>query len=180
MKGDRIKALKESMLALATGDATTSGRFSTFRARERILITPFSDEIHPTLTFDLTESPKQNAPILAEFSQQISSLQAGGGTAIFSAVASVYEDAQAAMKKGDRHVSIILETDGENRNGISLNALREFVEQRGEPRVPIFAILYGDGQPEEMRALASMSRGRVFDAKKVKLSRVMKDIRTYQ
>ncbi|MBI1892034.1 MAG: VWA domain-containing protein [Burkholderiales bacterium] len=180
MEGARIKALRDSMLALAQGDASASGRFSTFRARERVYMIPFNHAPLPMMQFDLSESAEKNKPVVEQMRQSIQRLEAGGGTAIFSAVASIYEQAQQELINGDRLVSIIVETDGDNRNGISLTELREFVYSKGEPRVPIFAILFGDGNPREMQALAEMSRGKVFDAKKVKLSKVMKEIRTYQ
>ncbi|CAN5403086.1 substrate-binding domain-containing protein [soil metagenome] len=178
MQGERIASLKQAMLSLTSGDASSSGRFSTFRAREIVKITPFSDESEGTRTFKLDEG--DNTAARKELSDMIQRLEARGGTAIFDAIASIYPAAQDDLRKGDRSVSIVLETDGVNTNGWGLGDFQQFVASRGEPRVPIFAILYGDANPAEMQGLAASTGGRVFDAKKVKLSKVMKDIRTYQ
>ena len=180
MQGKRLASLKESMLALTSGDSSTSGRFSTFRARESIFITPFSGMPDQTMQFELSEDASKNKAVLVDMANSITRLHADGGTAIFDSIASIYPQAQEAIRSGGRTVSIVLETDGVNTVGMNVADFRRYMDQRGEPRVPIFAILFGDGNIDEMNALASMSRGRVFDAKKVKLARVMKEIRSYQ
>ena len=180
MNGERIASLKDSMLALIRGDASTTGRFSTFHNRENIYLTPFSGEPKPTIKFSIGENPEQNKQIMNDMANSIQALRADGGTAIFTSIASIYPQAQAELKKENSTVSIILETDGVNTAGMNLESFRRFVQEQGEPRVPIYAILFGDGNPEEMKALAAISRGRVFDAKSTKLKKVMKDIRAYQ
>lgn len=180
MEGERITRLKEAMTTLAQGDRSSSGRFSTFRAREYVELTPFSSQPYDSRSYALTENSASNQPVLARLAQDVSQLRAGGGTAIFSAIASVYPKAQAALIKGDRTVSIVLLTDGENTNGMRLPAFKDFINNMGEPRVPIFAVLYGDAKLSEMQELAASTGGRVFDARTTRLARVMKDIRTYQ
>lgn len=180
MEGERIAKLKQAMLALAQGDSSSSGRFSTFRAREYIELTPFSSEPFDSRAYELTENTADNNATLARLGSDVNQLRAGGGTAIFSSIASVYPKAQAALAKEDRTVSIVLLTDGENTHGMGLNDFKQFIARMGAPKVPVFAVLYGDAKLSEMQELASSTGGRVFDARKVKLARVMKDIRTYQ
>ncbi len=179
-KDHRLDLVKQAMTTLAKGDSTSAGRFSTFRGREHIEVMSFSTEPYPATTYDLSEDAHANQQVLANLASDVDGLHASGGTAIFDSIASVYPKAQAALAKGDRSVSIVLLTDGENTDGMRLNKFLTWVAQRGEPKVPVFAILYGDAKLSEMEALAQSTGGRVFDARKVKLSRVMKDIRTYQ
>ncbi|MES2934146.1 MAG: VWA domain-containing protein, partial [Pseudomonadota bacterium] len=180
MEGERLAKMKEAVQALTKSDASTSARFSTFRAREQIEVTPFSSAAHASRKYELGQDVTKNTQILGQLGQDIGALRAGGGTAIFSSIASVYSEAQAALRKGDRSVSIVLLTDGENTHGMDLNEFKVFVTEHGQPVVPVFAILYGDAKLNEMEDLASSTGGRMFDARKVKLARVMKEIRTYQ
>ena len=180
MEGERIEGLKQAMLSLAEGDASSAGRFSLFRSREHIEMMPFSHEQLPNHVYDLSEDADKNKQVLADLATDVNQLSAGGGTAIFGSVASVYPKAQAVLAKGERRVTIVLLTDGENTNGMGLAAFKAFVEKQGEPKVPVFAVLYGEAKLSEMQELASSTGGRVFDARKVKLTRIMKDIRTFQ
>lgn len=180
MEGERIANMKEAMLSLAEADASSAGRFSLFRAREHIEMMPFSHEQLPPHEYDLTDDAAKNKAVLSGMAGDINRLSAGGGTAIFGSVAAVYPRAQAVLAKGERRVTIVLFTDGQNTNGMSLASFKAFVEQQGEPKVPVFAILYGEAKQNEMQELASSTGGRVFDARTTKLTRIMKDIRTFQ
>jgi Ca-activated chloride channel family protein len=180
MRGERLDNMKQAMLTLSTADASSAGRFSLFRAREQIEITPFSTQSHGSTSYELTENAETNLQLLADLSTNINQLQVEGGTAIFSTIAEVYPKAQKILAQGKRTVSIVLLTDGANTNGIGLEAFKRFVDEQGEPKVPVFAILYGDAKQTEMQELAASTGGRVFDARAVKLTRIMKDIRTFQ
>jgi Ca-activated chloride channel homolog len=180
MQGERINQAKDALNELISRDNAGSGRFSTFRAREHIEIMPFSDHTLENKVYDLTQDGEKNREVLNRIGQQVNQLMPDGGTAIFSSVAKVYPNAQAVLAKGERTVSIVLLTDGKNTHGMGLAAFKEFVAKQGEPLVPVFAILYGDAKQTEMQELAESTGGRVFDARKVNLSRVMKDIRTFQ
>lgn len=180
MNGARLDAMKDAMLSLANGDGSTGGRFASLRAREQIHIQPFSNEPHQAFNFELTQNREKNLAALSSLSSEINRLKAGGGTAIFTSVASQYKAAQDEMRKEERSVSIVLLTDGENTDGMRLEEFRDFIAKMGVPKVPIFAILYGDAKQSEMTELATLSGGRMFDARKVKLPQVMRDIRNYQ
>ncbi len=180
MNGTRLNALKEAMLSLANGDGTTGGRFASLRAREQIHILPFSNKPHEVFHYELTQNKEQNLALLSNLSAEINRLKAAGGTAIFSSVASQYKAAQEELRREERSVSIVLLTDGENTDGMRLEEFRSFIEQMGAPKVPVFAILYGDAKQSEMTELANLTGGRMFDARKVKLPQVMRDIRNYQ
>jgi Ca-activated chloride channel family protein len=46
--------------------------------------------------------------------------------------------------------------------------------------VKVFPILFGEGSPTELQALAEMTGGRVFDSRSKPLPVVFKEIRGYQ
>jgi Ca-activated chloride channel family protein len=180
MRGERINQVKTALNKLLARNQTGSGRFATLRAREHIEILPFSDQPQENKIYDLSQDDAANQQVLGNIGLQVNQLFPDGGTAIFGAIASLYPRAQAELRQGGRRVSIVLLTDGENTDGMSLASFRSFIAQQGEPHVPVFAILYGDAKPAEMQQLADSTGGRVFDARQISLTRVMKDIRSFQ
>lgn len=180
MRDGRIADLKSAMTSLTSGDGTVSGRFSTFRNRERVSLVPFNHAVLKKVDFELTSNQLKNKALLAEANAFINELRADGGTGIYSALDSVYGQAQAQLKKDEGPVSIVLLTDGKNESGQSFSDFMATVEVRGKPTVPVYAILYGEANSDELTALATFTGGKVFDARKVSLSGVMKSIRNYQ
>lgn len=180
MEGERLAAMKQSMMALVQGDGSVSGRFAAIRSRERVALTSFSSEVAPAQEFQLTETAETNRQQLQKMGVFVNGLQAGGGTAIFDAILSNYDKAQAELRAGGRSVSIVLFTDGESNIGVDLQEFLRRVAAKGSPRVPVHTILYGEGSVPDMTALAQGTGGKVFDARQVSLKQVMKAIRTYQ
>lgn len=176
----RMNELKTAMHALTNGDGSVSGRFSTFRDRESIVVTPFNHQVQERMSLALGEKRSQNQATLQSLDNFVQGLHADGGTAIFSALASVYGDAQKKLKENAGPVSIVLMTDGLNQDGMTLGKFLEQVNALGTPRVPVYAILYGEASSSELNELASATGGKVFDARKVSLSGVLKSIRNYQ
>lgn len=180
MRGDRIVEMRKAMLTLAQGDGSVSGRFATFRQRENISVTTFSHNVAPVKQFDLTTDVLTNKAKLEQFSAGINELNADGGTAIYDALLSVYDQAQAEMRKGNRTVSIVLLSDGESNNGVNLKEFLAATQKRSSPRVPVHVILYGEINVRDMTALTQETGGRTFDARKTSMKQVLKAIRTYQ
>ena len=180
MSGNRINDMKTSFKGLVQSDGSVAGRFSTFRNREHVVLTPFSDAIFPSGEFTLGTQTEGNKVALARAGKFIDDLNPNGGTSIYSALMSVYPSAQARLKTGDRTVSIVLLTDGANTSGHSLAQFQEFVRNSGNPVVPVYTIQYGDAKAGEMQGIAKATNGRVFDAQKVSLKQTLKTIRAYQ
>ena len=134
----------------------------------------------PTNEFTLGTNAVDNEAALTRADAFIGSLNPKDGTAIYSALRHVYPAAQAKLKAGDRTVSIVLFTDGENREGDDLETFKTFVRNAGEPKVPVYTIQYGDAKAQEMQAVAQATGGRVFDAQKMSLKQTLKAIRSYQ
>lgn len=180
MRDERIDELRKAMLSLSSADSSVSGRFATFRQREHIKVTTFSDVVMPEQWYALTSDVMQNKELMEMFTKHISALRADGGTAVYDALLSVYDTAQADLKQGDRAVSIVLMSDGESQTGSSIRDFLKVVATRGQPVVPVYAILYGESSVAEMDRLTAATGGRVFDARKLSLKQVLKSIRTYQ
>lgn len=180
MSGARMTDMKNSFKSLVKSDGSGSGRFSTFRNREHIVMTPFSSEVFPSNEFTLGSNAADKEAALTQASAFITALNPTGGTSIYSALLSVYPAAQEKLKKGDRTVSIVLFTDGASTSGHTLAQFQKYVLASGEPRVPVYTIQYGDANTAEMAGIAGATGGLVFDAKKVSLKQTLKSIRSYQ
>lgn len=72
-------------------------------------------------------------------------------------------------------------TDGQNTNGRDFGEFRAAWERLGDVKsVRVFPVLFGDSDVDEMKAVAEMTGGKVFDGRKDSLAKVFKEIRGYQ
>jgi Ca-activated chloride channel family protein len=72
-------------------------------------------------------------------------------------------------------------TDGENTSGTDLDAFRAFAGSRPAALrdVPVYCVLFGETDAEEMEEVARLTGGRTFDARTAPLAEVFKEIRGY-
>jgi Ca-activated chloride channel homolog len=181
MEGERIDALKGAMRALIEGDPSTlAGRYARLADREKTTIVTFSGSVDPARDFTVDKADPAGRQALL---QTVDAIRTDGGTAIYDAVATAYRAAIAEQPQApDRVYSIVLMTDGENNAGMDIDDFERFYAalppQKGTIRV--FPILFGEGDPDEMKRLADMTGGRTFDARKGDLTAVFRDIRGYQ
>jgi Ca-activated chloride channel family protein len=182
MVGDRIAALRTALINLTGSDASLSGQFARFRAREEVTMILFSSSVYQTRDFTVNDT-SSSSPDLAAIRRYVSGFQTGGNTAVYDAVYAAYQVA-AAGERADPHrlSSIVLMTDGENNSGRS--GARFISDYRSLPpearEVKTYAILFGEGSPQELQQVADATGGRVFDGRSAPLSQVFKEIRGYQ
>ena len=178
MKGERIEGMREALKVLAGVDASTaSERYAAFQQREHVVLIAFDNNVEAPewIRFDQGDVAAAQAQLRA----RADALEARGGTAIFSAVATAEEVARDELKDHpDRFVSIVLLTDGANNAGMSLNKFRSLYANGAPARV--FPILFGEGEVSDMTALAQATGGRQFDGRSARLAQVFKEIRGYQ
>ena len=181
----RIDQLKTAMDTLAGGDPGTLGnRYARFQNRERIGLIPFSNEPMPTLGFDMGTSSAENEATLTAIKAAVAGMQPDGGTAIYDSVQRAMSELAQEKRTGDapRYYTIVLMTDGENTQGMSLRDLLRWRESQSEAvqSIRVFPIVFGKADAEQMKALAEATGGKAFDAKAGSLAMVFKDIRGYQ
>lgn len=179
----RMEMAKTALLGLLGDDTSTTGRFARFQPREHIHLLRFSDRVERTRPFALGVEPEKNRKVLQELRAQVEQLQPSGGTALFGAVAQAYREAlDVRARNPGRYVTIVVLTDGQNTGNFRLDDF--LTMHRGLPaeqrNIKVFPILFGEGNVDEMTALAEITGGRTFDARKHALSMVFKDIRGYQ
>jgi Ca-activated chloride channel family protein len=184
MHGDRIAGLKQSMLMLASSASIGSERYARFQNREEVGIITFSTEPAPTVLFPMGSTPEQNAKTRAAITQFIDPLSDGGQTAIYSSIqrALVELGQERSHNSERRYYTVVLMTDGENNQGLTQAQFEEWYRSQGDAvrGIPVFPILFGEGSPAELRQLADLTGGRLFDSRSNTLAAVFKEIRGYQ
>jgi Ca-activated chloride channel family protein len=179
MEGERIAALKQAMNNLTGDDSSITGQFARFRNREEITIIAFNNAIIETREFTIDK----NGGVLQEIKAYVNAMQVGGGTAIFSALQTAYQQAKIAKKaEPNRFYSIVLMTDGLNQDGISYSDFNNFYTKEADTVTGIraFPILFGEASTDELQNLATLTGGKVFDSRKSSLAQAFKQIRGYQ
>ena len=179
MNGDRLKGLVTAMDNLTGADQSLTGQFSKFRNREKVTIFSFNSTVTGKSDFEVDASQPST---LQAISSYVHTLQAGGNTAIYSALQEAYQQAlQDRQTEPDRIYSIVLMTDGENNSGISSSDFQSyFTSTSGLTGIRTFPILFGEGSAKDLQAIADLTGGRLFDASKTSLAAIFKEIRGYQ
>jgi Ca-activated chloride channel homolog len=179
MAGPRLQNLQAAFAALTDPNATGTARFARFRSREHITIVTFSSNVQDVRGFTVNDA--NNANDLAPIKSYVNGLQAGGSTAIYSAMDRAYQVAaqERTQSPGDLF-SVVLMTDGENNSGESSDQFLNNVRQGHLTDIQAFPILFGEGDVQQLNQIAAATGGKVFDSRSVPLSEIFKQIRGYQ
>ena len=179
MAGDRMEALKTSLLGLSGADTSLTGRYAGFASRERVTFIPFSSDVQAAQVTEIGSDAAGKSSALASLGGQIAALNPGGGTNIYGALEAAYK--QAGQAPAGRYTSIVLMTDGESNQGPSASGFRRFYQSLPDAAkaVKTFTILFGDGSSDAMNDIATLTGGRTFDGTR-DLQGAFKQIRGYQ
>ncbi|MFF9775640.1 substrate-binding domain-containing protein [Streptomyces sp. NPDC013978] len=168
MEGDRIDRLKTALTEL-TGD---------FRDREEVTLMPFGSDVKSIRTHVVRpEDPKAGLDGIRADTRELS---ASGDTAIYTSLRKAYEHLATADR--DTFTSIVLMTDGENTQGESPADFDWFYGRlpTAQRQIPVFPILFGDSDKDELEHIADLTGGRLFDAQQGSLDGAFEEIRGYQ
>ncbi|GAA1022445.1 MULTISPECIES: substrate-binding domain-containing protein [Amycolatopsis] len=181
MRDGRIEALRSALSGLTGADSSLVGRYRQFRSREEVTMLPFNTQPGMPTTFTVPEQYPQ--PELAKIKDYVGGLTANGGTAIYDTLQHGYQVLEPLVAKDpDRFNSIVLMTDGQNENGSDLAAFKAAFGSLPPAmrQIPVFTVLFGEGSGDELGQVASLTGGKVFDARNVQLASVFQEIRGYQ
>ncbi|MCX2951675.1 substrate-binding domain-containing protein [Lentzea sp. NEAU-D7] len=181
MQGDRIDGLRQALVGLTGADESLAGKFSRFHGREQVTLLPFSSSARPALKYEVPQDDPR--PVLDQIRTTATSLDASGGTAIYSSLRGGYAVLRQQIDADpDRFTSIVLMTDGENTGSEGITDFQLFHQSLTPDLkgIPIFPVLFGESATAEMEQVAKMSGGKVFDARSRSLSAAFKEIRGYQ
>lgn len=177
---DRLGSLQRALAGLAGADTSLTGQFSRFRGREQVTLLPFSGQPGTAETFAVSDTdPGADRQRIAAAGN---ALTADGKTAIYDTLEEAYRIAgEQIAADPDRFTSIVLMTDGANNVGDDLTAFQAFVAAlpQAEKGVPVFPVLFGEGNNDEMAAIAQATGGKTFDARGAGLATAFKQIRGY-
>lgn len=173
MKGSRITALRGALSGLTGVNTSLTGSYCRFRSREEIILLPF-DHV-PGERARYTIDAADQRPSQDRLRAAISRLRVGGDTAVYDALIAAYDGLPAP----DRFLSIVLMTDGESNRGRDLAAYERFLAGR-QDRIPVFPVLLGEANAGQMRRIATLTGGAVWDARGSDLTRAFCQIRGYQ
>lgn len=173
MLGVRMDQLKQTLQELIDGSTEEGG----FRDREQVSILPFADApaAPVSVSFSTTDPSARS-----QLHYTVEGLRASGATAIYSALMNSYREVDG---RGQGSLpSIVLMSDGEHTTGATFEEFREFHSTlpTNQADIPVFVILYGEANVDEMTAVAEMTGGKVFNALGGDLQAAFKEIRGYQ
>jgi Ca-activated chloride channel homolog len=182
MEGERLDSLKAALNNLTGTDTSVTGQFARFRASEQVIFITFSSEVDDEQQFTI-DDVHPDGPDMQAIRSYVDGLDAGGSTAIYSALDEAYAVLQRQQAADpNRLFSIVLMTDGENNEGIRSDQFARDYRNLppGAANVPVFPILFGDASKDEMQKIATLTGGQVFDATNADLETIFKQIRGYQ
>lgn len=97
----------------------------------------------------------------------VKNLRAGGGTNIYAPVVRALDLMQADEEQvNDSLPAIVLLTDGLSKGGDLPQVEQRLSKLQGIANPPIFSIMFGAADPDQLKGLAHLNTGRVFDSKK--------------
>ncbi len=141
-----------------------------FTKKDKIDILPFRSDVEEAWS---TNDGSKTDGILEE----IKSHKPSGGTAIYSASIKAL---QMLMKEDTNkyNVSVILMTDGEaNEKNNSYYDLSQFYRENNL-KIPIFSIMFGYSVDRELKEIANLTNGKVFDGR-TDLAEAFREVREY-
>jgi Ca-activated chloride channel homolog len=192
--GGRRQQLVQAMAYIAGADASLTGRIAKLTNRERVWLQPFSDVPYDRTGFEVPagvvgkgvqEQADSDAKqkVLADVRDFADGLQMKGGTALYDAVYQSLQHMLAERNKNPRYqYSVVAFTDGEVNKGRNFDQFKRDYAALPEDvkAIPVFWVLFGEANESQLKELAKLTGGQVFDARKRSLYSVFKDIRAYQ
>ncbi len=159
MGGGGLAEAKDALLGLLD-QSRAAAYYLQATPRDSVWIIPFNDRV--------ARGIKVTGP--EEFSKAIDyveRLQAGGGTNIYAPVMYALDLMQNDAEQVNASLpAIVLLTDGLSQNGSLQQVSQRLGMVSGMAKPPVFSIMFGEADAEQLKGLAQLNTGRVFDSKK--------------
>jgi Ca-activated chloride channel family protein len=195
MREGRREQLVKALHDLAGADASLTGRLARLGNREQLWMLPFAESPGEITPFEIpqAEGKRQGVAAVADSEAKrqalgqvrdyADQLTMRGGTALYSTLLKALEhSAQQRSQLPGHQFSVVAFTDGESNSGVSFKEFeRRYAALPEDARaIPVFMVLFGEANEQELQRLVKVTGGKVFDARKTPLYAVFKDIRSYQ
>ena len=149
---DQVK----SAMSLLLDPAQAQQHLLQMGSQDKVFVIPFSD--HPISVLG-PDGPSTAKQLIA----QIDALNADGGTDIYSPAVKAL-NVLAPYSADTYSLSVVLMTDGDSNTGANLGDFKRANAASGRD-IPVFSIMFGDAKPDQLNALATETRGLVFDGR---------------
>jgi Ca-activated chloride channel family protein len=137
---------------------------------------PFSSELHWAQQDGSVQDQR------AQLVQQVDSLYAGGGTALYDSVDAAYQHLAAVQNPDSKIQAVVVLTDGEDTESkMKLNELMERIKYNGETRaIHVFTIAYGrDARKDVLQQIAEATQAKFYEGTPQNIVDVFRDISTF-
>lgn len=142
-------------------------------------ISPTDKDVNVFIPFDsnarnVTQSAGKNTNHLLD---RVTSEEANGGTNIYAGLEVALSHLPSQADRVKYTTAIALLTDGQSDTWDKSQTLKDY-ESKAEG-VPIFPIMFGDADPDQLNDLAKISNGKTFDGRSDDLATVFRTVKGY-
>lgn len=166
MYGDGLDELKEAMTYILDYETASLDNLQ-FGDKDKITVITFSSDVEDIYPTKLGSETK-------EVIKQINNLETVGATNIYAP--SIEGLKILESESNDYTKTIILMTDGASNNG-KFKDLKNYYEKTSKT-VPIYSITFGDSSEKQLKEIANLTNGKIFDGKQG-LKKAFKEVRSY-
>ncbi|WP_446007993.1 substrate-binding domain-containing protein [Candidatus Electrothrix sp.] len=158
MRGNGIEQLKKAMRTLL--DQKIAQQFLLQASpNDFTIVIPFNNQV-----IDTFQTQGNDPAELRKLLHKLESLQPGGGTNMYLAAARAMKVMKSYADSGKYHASVIVMSDGVSEGSLQqFNAMLKNNDIGKD--IPVFTILFGKAQKEQMQKLAEAMSGRMFDGR---------------
>lgn len=157
MKGRAEEDLKSAMRVMLDQDLAKRYMLQA-SPKDVVIVVPFDSRTRWIKKVEGNDPSK-----LLELWQSVNAEVADNGTDIYSPIiASLPELRKYSLE--NYSASVILMTDG--RSDGSFDALKQSLAAQVLTGMPVYSIMFGDADPSQLKAIAALTSGKVFDGKK--------------
>jgi Ca-activated chloride channel family protein len=137
---------------------------------------PFSSELHWSVQDAALKDSRQ------QLLQQIDSLFADGGTALYDSIDAAYQHLAASRHTDSKIQAVVVLTDGaDTESKMKLNELMDRIRYNGETRaIHVFTIAYGrDAKKDVLQQIADATQAKFYEGTPQNIVEVFRDISTF-
>jgi Ca-activated chloride channel family protein len=158
MAGKGVEQLRKAMRTLL--DQRIAKEYMLQASPEDVtLVVPFNSGV-----INSFEAKGNDPQVLGDLLAKIEALEPGGGTNMYVGAAEAMKQIKLLAESGTYQSSVIVMSDGMSEGSqAQFNAMLQGTGFGKD--VPVFTILFGDAQPEQMKAFAEAMSGRMFDGR---------------
>ncbi|MBT1162601.1 VWA domain-containing protein [Bifidobacterium sp. SO1] len=140
-------------------------------------IEPSDGDVNILIPFSSTaeNATRVNGANTGELLSRAETTEATGGTNIYDGLNSAL--GMLPENPGNYTTAIVLMTDGQSDTG-DKNYFTDEYRSRGQD-VPIFSIMFGDADPDQLNELANLSNAKVFDGRDGNLAAVFRQVKGF-